>query len=64
MWAKEQAAGDELEDSFLNRILISCYQVLWIHKLSGWCSAQDRKALQQVIHPSTVTVERCGEARD
>ena len=53
VWPEEQADEDELDDSFLNWILISCTQVVWTDMLSGWCTAQDRKALQRVIHPST-----------
>ena len=36
--AEEQAAEDELEDGFLNWILISSNQVLWTDMFSGWCS--------------------------
>ena len=40
MRAEEQDAKDDLDDVFLNRIMISCNQVLWIHMLSSWCSLQ------------------------
>ena len=33
MWAEEQAAEDELDDGFLNQVLISCNRVLWTDSL-------------------------------